>query len=123
MTLIGASRGATAVLAGAARLTPPPTAVISISGRRYFAGESALDAASHLTMPVLYLAAKDDASAPVEAQALYDATPGPHRNLVVVPGGLHGLEFVVVAGEGAIGAIAAIEAFLLKHAPAVYDQP
>ena len=44
--------------------------------------------------------------------------PGPRRKMVIVPGRLHGLEFIVMALEGSTEAVAAIDTFLAEWAPA-----
>ena len=117
VVLLGASRGGTAVLVAAGRLTPPATAVISLSAPGSYEGESALDAVPRLTVPVLYLAARGDTNFATAARSLYDATPGTARQLVITPGGLHGHGFLVIAAEGASEGSAAIDAFLAAHAP------
>jgi pimeloyl-ACP methyl ester carboxylesterase len=118
IVLVGASRGGTAVLVAAARLDPPAAAVISLSAPDTYHGESALDAVPKLAMPVLYLAATGDAGFADAAKALHAATPAARRQIILVPGRLHGEAFVLISAEGADEASAAIDAFLAAHAPA-----
>nr|BFE57452.1 hypothetical protein GCM10020063_019780 [Dactylosporangium thailandense] len=117
VVIVGASRGATAALVAAARLDPPPAAVISLSGPGDYAGESALDAVPRLTAPVLYLAAAADGRFTADARAMYDATPGERRTLTVVPGRLHGTALLTIAAEGATEAAKAVDDFLRATAP------
>jgi pimeloyl-ACP methyl ester carboxylesterase len=112
VVVVGASRGATASLIAAARVDPPVTAVISLSGPSEYAGESALETVPRLRVPVLYLAAADDSTFAAAAKAMYDATPGESRKLVVVPGQLHGTSLLTITAEGAAEAGRSIEDFL-----------
>ncbi|WP_426506736.1 alpha/beta hydrolase family protein [Dactylosporangium sp. McL0621] len=116
VVLIGASRGGTAVLVAAARLTPPAAGVVSVSGVAEYMYENAVQAVPRLTMPVLYLVAKDDSPAADDAQAMYAATPGERRTLSVVPGRGHGRALVTVGADGSAEASAAIAAFLTANA-------
>jgi pimeloyl-ACP methyl ester carboxylesterase len=117
VVLIGASRGATAVLIAGATVSPPVTAVMSLSAPTSMGGEDALASVPKLTAPVLYLAAEQDTGFKIAARNLYDATPGSTRRLLVVPGYLHGEAFVFQTAEGSGEAVAAMEAFLTEHAP------
>ncbi|WP_433221986.1 alpha/beta hydrolase family protein [Dactylosporangium sp. CS-047395] len=117
VVLIGASRGATASLIAAATMTPPPDAVISLSGPSSYGGESALDAVPKLTAPVLYVAAKFDTGFADTAQAMHDATPGQNRKLVLVEGGLHGTALLTITAEGAPEATKAVDDYLRTTAP------
>lgn len=112
VVLAGASRGATATLIAAARLDPPPAAVISLSGPGDYAGESALAAVPKLTAPVLYVAATGDSAFATAAQAMYDATPGERRKLALVPGSLHGTGLLSITAEGTAEATRAVDDFL-----------
>ncbi|MEV6928930.1 alpha/beta fold hydrolase [Dactylosporangium sp. NPDC051485] len=117
VVLVGASRGATAALVAAAALNPPPVAVISLSGPGDYARESALQSVPRLTAPVLYVAAKGDSAFAESAQAMYDATPGQARKLVLVEGRLHGMALLSVTAEGAPEATKAVDDFLRTAAP------
>jgi pimeloyl-ACP methyl ester carboxylesterase len=118
VVLIGASRGAMAVVIAGAAVSPPITAVISLSASSSMGGEDALASAPKLTAPVLYLAAEQDTGFAITAKNLYNATPGSTRRLLVVPGYLHGGAFVFRTAEGSGEAVAAMEAFLTEYAPA-----
>ncbi|MEV8515303.1 alpha/beta hydrolase [Dactylosporangium sp. NPDC051484] len=117
VVLIGASRGATATLVAGARLEPPATAVISLSGPDSYAGESALRAVARLSVPVLYVAATGDGSFATAAQAMYDATPGDQRTLSMVPGRQHGTALLTVTDDGTADATRAVDDFLANNAP------
>jgi pimeloyl-ACP methyl ester carboxylesterase len=117
VVLVGASRGGTAVLVAASRLDPPATAVLSLSGVDEYAGESAIQAVPRLTAPVLFLAATGDGSFPTMAKAMYDATPGDRRSLVVVPGQVHGTALLTINAIGTDEAGRAVSAFLTANAP------
>ncbi|MFG2043789.1 alpha/beta hydrolase family protein [Dactylosporangium sp. NPDC048998] len=116
VVLIGASRGGTAVLVAAARLMPPAAGVVSVSGVAEYMHENAVQAAPRLTVPVLYLVAKDDSRAADDARAMYDATPGERRTLSVIPGRGHGRGLVTEGSDGSAEASAAIAAFLTANA-------
>ncbi|MER7007035.1 alpha/beta fold hydrolase [Dactylosporangium sp. NPDC000555] len=117
VVLIGASRGATAALIAGARLEPPATAVISLSGPDSYARENALQAVARLSVPVLYVAATGDTSFATAAQAMHDATPGDKRTLSIVPGQLHGTALLTVTADGTAEATRAVDDFLAKNAP------
>jgi alpha/beta superfamily hydrolase len=116
VVLIGASRGGTAVLMAAARLTPPAAGVVSVSGVAEYMHESAVQAVPRLTMPVLFLVAADDSTAAHDARTMYDATPDGRRTLSVVPGRRHGRALLTVGADGSAEASAAIVAFLTANA-------
>lgn len=117
VVLIGASRGGTAVLIAAATASPPADAVVSLSAPWTFAGEDASVVAPKLVMPVLYVVAERDGTLPASAKLLFDATPGDDRQLVQVPGSVHGAGLVVSAAQTA-DAPRAVNAFLDRYVPA-----
>jgi hypothetical protein len=91
IALIGASKGAIAVVGAAPRVQPPVLAVVSLSPPARFAGVDGLAAAPGIRVPVLYAVARGDGRFPAETQQLHDATPaGPNRRLVLVDGTAHG---------------------------------
>src|SRR5690349_8358879 len=112
VVLIGASRGGTAVLVAAANLQPAPKAVISLSAPAVFNQDDAALVVAKLTMPTLFVAAKDDGTFAGEAQLLYDKVPPANRRLTIVPGTSHGLVLVTPGLEGADEATKAIDEFL-----------
>jgi len=92
--LIGASRGGTAVLAAAAKAQPPVAGVISLSGPQVYQGVDAFGAAQKLTVPVLFVAAKDDGQFGRDAQSLYDACTSKDKKLDLEIGGDHGMSLL-----------------------------
>jgi pimeloyl-ACP methyl ester carboxylesterase len=116
VVLIGASMGGTAVVAAAARVTPPVAGVISLSAPSVYAGVNAVDAARNLAVPVLYAVAEDDGNFVGSARALFDATPASvPRKLVVVPSGGHGVRLVEGGDQAPVGKD--VDAFLAQYAP------
>jgi len=112
VVLVGASRGGTAVLVAAARVAPPVSAVVSLSAPEQYQGMNAGDAAPKLTVPVLYVAATGDGPFSRDARSLHGVTPGGRKTLTLVPGSLHGEALMLIDGEGAAEAVAAVDAFL-----------
>ncbi len=110
--LVGASIGASAVLVAGANVRPPVDGVVSLSGGAGFLGADV--AVKRLTVPVLFVAGKDDTgfgSYPDEAQQLYDATASPDKTLRIVPGVDHGVQLMSRSRE----ARALVEDFLRLH--------
>ncbi len=119
VVLMGASMGGTAVVEAAATITPPVQAVIAVSAPSTFGGANALAAAPGLTVPVLFAAGEYESSFASAAESMHKASAkSPDAQLLIAPGtGSHGVE-LVLSGEGAKEATAAVDAFLAKHAPA-----
>ena len=90
--LAGASMGGTAALASAAEVDA--AGVASLSGPREFGGLDALPAVSRLDVPVLFLAAKQDAGYVDDARALYRATKSSDKELVITNGFEHGTDLL-----------------------------
>jgi pimeloyl-ACP methyl ester carboxylesterase len=91
IALLGASKGAIAVVGAAPGVRPAVLAVVSLSPPARFAGVDGPAAAAGIRVPVLYAVARGDGRFPVETQQLHDATPaGPNRRLVLVDGTAHG---------------------------------
>jgi dienelactone hydrolase len=111
--LVGASMGGTAVLAGGANTRPPVAGVVSLSGPASFGGVDAAAAVPRLRVPVLYVAAKDDAGGGFanDAQALYSATPASDKAIEILPGSDHGVSLVSSPGP----ARDLVEQFLRSH--------
>jgi pimeloyl-ACP methyl ester carboxylesterase len=99
IALLGASMGGTASLVAATELRPPPAVVISLSAPKYYQGLDALAAAAKLTVPVLYAAGVSDNDYADQAQALYDATPGTDRTILLAPTTAHGTGMVGAPGS------------------------
>lgn len=99
--LVGASMGGTAVLAAAAKATPPVAGVVSLSAPQRFNGIDALAAAPRLGTPVLYVACRSDSGFAQAAEALHAATPaGTGNRLLVGECAGHGVETLSVAAIG-----------------------
>jgi alpha-beta hydrolase superfamily lysophospholipase len=111
--LVGASMGGTAVLVGGANVRPPVTGVVSLSGPSSFGGADAAPAVPRLRVPVLYLAASDDAGGAFanDAQALYEATASSDKAIEILPGSDHGVSLVSSPGR----ARELLEQFLRSH--------
>jgi pimeloyl-ACP methyl ester carboxylesterase len=116
IALIGASMGATATVAAAAKLSPPPAVAISLSAPQVYQGVDALEAARKLTVPVLYAAGQTDGDFAAQAKALYDATPATtDRTILIAPTTAHGVGLVGVPGSQVRDAM---DKALKAHAPA-----
>jgi pimeloyl-ACP methyl ester carboxylesterase len=111
VALIGASMGGTAVLAATRQIRPPVAAVVSLSAPQAYNGVEAMPAVRTMTVPVLFAASQGDTSFADDARALYAATPGSGRQLVIVDGDAHGVELMTPAFT------ATLEQFLARHAP------
>jgi pimeloyl-ACP methyl ester carboxylesterase len=107
--LVGASMGGTAVLAAAAKAQPPVAGVVSLSGPQVYQGVDAFGAVRKLTVPVLFVAAKDDEGFGRDAQALYDACVSKDKKLDLEIGGDHGMSLL----DDRIGKL--VEDFLKNH--------
>lgn len=100
MVLIGESVGATASLIAAGVITPRVAGVVSVSGETHLNWSSvnnnldALTAVKTLTVPVLFLAARDDRTGgddfAADAQNMFAACPSPDKQIDVLPGNEHG---------------------------------
>jgi pimeloyl-ACP methyl ester carboxylesterase len=117
LVLIGGSRGGSAVVVAGSTIDPPVAAVVSLSGPGVYRGAGALDAAPNLTVPVLYVAGQYDGAFAADAQALYDATPGDSKQLLLADSGGHGEDFALGNANGSGEVNKAIFAFLAKYAP------
>jgi dienelactone hydrolase len=90
LALVGASKGAIAVVGAAPLVQPPVLAVVSLSPPMQFQGVDGLAAAPRIAVPVLYAVARGDGRFPAETQQLHDATPAANRRLLLVDGAGHG---------------------------------
>jgi pimeloyl-ACP methyl ester carboxylesterase len=93
LVLLGASMGGTASIVAAARLDPPPSAVISLSGPGSFDLTSAYDDVPRLTMPKLFVVGARDIQFVDDARDLYRRAKGAKR-LVVVQTADHGVDLL-----------------------------
>jgi pimeloyl-ACP methyl ester carboxylesterase len=113
VALLGASKGAIAVVGAAPAVQPPVLAVVSLSPPARFAGVDGVAAAPGIRVPVLYAAARDDGRFPAETQQLHDATPpGPTRRLLLVDGTFHGVS--LLRNDPTVRQ--AVDAFVRTHA-------
>ncbi len=94
VVLVGASMGATVSVASGASISPPVSAVASLSGARTFVRLDAEAAARRLRVPALFVASEDDPGYADEAQALFAADTAPGKRIEVVPGDDHGVELL-----------------------------
>jgi pimeloyl-ACP methyl ester carboxylesterase len=94
IVLVGASMGGTASLVAATTVTPQVDAVASLSGPSNYQQWSAMEAVKQLTIPVLFMDARDGKYFPEDAKAMYAACPSGHKQLVLLPGTDHGAELV-----------------------------
>ncbi|MGW2589212.1 alpha/beta hydrolase family protein [Streptomyces sp. NPDC001515] len=93
LLLMGASKGGTAVLAAAPRLTPQPDAVVALSAPTRYQTMNALKAVPELTAPVLYMAAERDGDfADGDKEMNRKSAKSPEHRFVLVRGeSLHGV--------------------------------
>lgn len=101
IVLMGASMGGTASLVAAASAATPVAGVAALSAPSEFMGLDGLAAASHLTIPVLFMAAQDNGEFPGDARAMYGACPSAHKQLQILGGSDHGTALLrySVAGQ------------------------
>jgi|KBSSwiStaDraftv2_1062776.scaffolds.fasta_scaffold56952_3 pimeloyl-ACP methyl ester carboxylesterase len=116
VVLIGASMGAVAVVAAAPRISPPVTAVVSLSAPTVFKDANAAEAAPKLTMPVFYAAGANEAQFADAARTLYAASKAsPDAQLVLAKGSSsHGVS-LVIPEIGSKEVSDGVEAFLKKY--------
>jgi dienelactone hydrolase len=114
VALIGASKGANAVVGAAPLVQPPPLAVVSQSPPVRFQSVDGLAAAQRIAVPVLYVATTGDRQFPADTKQLHDATPpASGRQLLIVDGTAHG--DVMLRTVPAVRQ--AVDAFLAAHVP------
>jgi pimeloyl-ACP methyl ester carboxylesterase len=102
--LMGASLGATSSIVAATRIRPAVAGVVSLSGEADLSpsfpgsGLNAVAAAARLTMPVLYVAARDDGlTPPADVARFRSALRRPGDKVAVFPGTWHGWQLVYFA--------------------------
>jgi pimeloyl-ACP methyl ester carboxylesterase len=110
--IVGASLGANAVVAAGAAITPPVDGLVSLSAPGTFR-QDAVAAAKTLKSPALFAAAQVDSGGiyATDAKAMYAADPVADKQLVIVPGALHGV--ALVSGPGKVRT--QVERFLRAH--------
>ena len=92
IALVGASMGGTYAIAAAPDLAQPPDVVVAVSAPGYYRGASARDVIGDLTLPVLLVAAQEDAGFADEGQTM--AAAAQDAELVILPGYAHGIRLL-----------------------------
>lgn len=115
VAIMGASMGATMSIVAGAAIAPPVDAVIAISPPVDFDGVNAEKAAPSLSAPTLYIAGDTDGDYASYAEAIYAATPGEDRQLLVVEAPQHGIQILGAETQASVNARNAIELFLAAH--------
>jgi alpha-beta hydrolase superfamily lysophospholipase len=110
VVLGGGSLGGAAVLSAAALTTPPVNGVISFSSPSTFGFINPVAAVASFRVPALFLAADGDAQFPDDARELYDHCASPEKQLVIVPGPVHGVPLVRDPPVRAL-----VEDFIARH--------
>lgn len=110
IVLMGASMGGTASLVAAASASPAVSAVAALSAPSDFMGMDGTAASRQLAVPVLYMAAQDNAEFPGDARAMYAVCPSTHKQLQVLPGSDHGT--AMLRGDVAAQAQSLLDAFV-----------
>jgi pimeloyl-ACP methyl ester carboxylesterase len=113
VALVGGSMGSTAVLVASARVAPPVDAVVAASGPTSFRGLDAEAAVATSRVPVLFVAAADDAAFADAARTLHARSVAPAKELAIVPGVDHGYQLVTGVSNAANRAL--FERFLQAH--------
>ncbi len=89
--LVGASMGGSAVVVAGASIKPAVDAVVAVSAPANFQGQNAAAAAPLLTMPVRFVAARDDGTAAATADSLtLLANASADARAEIYPAGGHG---------------------------------
>jgi len=113
--LIGASKGGTACLVAASEIRPTVAGVASLSGEASYQGMDAMTAVKSLALPVLFMAADQDAfgpGSPDDARAMFAASPSADKQLVMLHGTEHGEE--LLAGSTRVQGNAALNSFIAR---------
>src|SRR5512132_4026543 len=111
IVLVGSSMGGTAVLSAATRIRPPVAGVVSLSGPSGFDGVDARAAMRRLRVPVLLVVGADDRPFNAQARTLYAAARFRDKQLLVVPGRVHGTGMLEL-GDEAPKVLAAVRGFI-----------
>ncbi|WP_020523679.1 alpha/beta hydrolase [Catelliglobosispora koreensis] len=118
VVLIGASMGGTAAAVAAAEISPPVDGLITVSSPVIFNSVNAEFGLQSLTIPMLFVAASNDASFARAANELKAAAKKSSSAEVYLAEGssAHGA-WLIFPIDGHKGAIAAVDAFFTQHAP------
>jgi pimeloyl-ACP methyl ester carboxylesterase len=112
VVVAGASAGGTAALVAVSGISPPISAVASLSGPAYW--NPALDAAKvvpELKVPVLYMVGKNDTDFVSDVESLYGVTKETDKQLSEFPNGLHGTQLLATKAARSV-----LLAFIRSHA-------
>ncbi|MFE1307834.1 alpha/beta hydrolase family protein [Streptomyces sp. NPDC058755] len=111
--LMGASKGGTASVVAAPKIAEPPVAaVINLSGPSIYQGMDAEAAAAHLTVPVLYVAAKQDSGFAEDVTAQdKKSRKSPDARLDLADGNAHGTD--LFGADPKVWEV--VKAFMAKH--------
>jgi dienelactone hydrolase len=120
VVLVGSSMGATSALVVASEDQPagqaPIAGVVSISGPSRFSDMNAAAAVHHLTAPLLLIASSGEGSYTPAARQLYHDARSRSKQLVLVPGTVHGIGLLQEPGIGPqIRQL--VTTFIAEHAP------
>lgn len=108
IVLMGASIGGMTVVAAAARLAPPPAAVVDLSGPADLSGVDALAAAPRVSSPILFVAAQEDHVVPELRAVAQAATHATANRLEIIPGTSHGIALLDPAQEPRAAQVSAL---------------
>jgi pimeloyl-ACP methyl ester carboxylesterase len=119
VVLMGAAMGAAASLVAASEVSPPelPVAgVISLSSPLQYSQLNPLSTAKKLTVPVLYIGGLNDPEMYQATNALYGATPGTGRTVLIPNNNRHGADLLKPDATDAEKVRTAVTNFLNAHA-------
>lgn len=108
IVLAGASLGGAAALAAAPKIDPPIQGVISFAAPDIYTPVDAMAAVRVSRVPSLFVSAEEDFAE--TARLFYAASPAADKQLLIVPGGLHGAPVLEDPG-----ALAAVDAWIGAH--------
>ncbi|HJP64680.1 MAG TPA: alpha/beta fold hydrolase [Actinomycetota bacterium] len=111
--LMGGSLGAIAALTGGVRADPPVDGIISLSSPADPPGFGVPDAVRGLRVPVLFVAAEDDAAFGRDARTLYREAPTKDKTLKIYPGFDHGIDLLRFDLADRVGTL--VRSWLARH--------
>jgi pimeloyl-ACP methyl ester carboxylesterase len=117
IVLMGASLGGAVVVKAAAVIDPPVAGVISLSAAANASGSNAVEAARHLAVPALFLAAEGEPVATDTAKKLHAAAPK-SAELKIYPGTSHGTALLNPEVEPRVAEIRALVAGFIERSTA-----
>jgi len=118
IVLVGSSMGGTVVLSAAAQTKARLAAVIALSSPADFSGLDALEAAPHITVPLLLMCGTQDTTFVGDVRDIYAAaTATRHKRLVLADTDAHGKLLIEPGPYAGPQAYAAYTTFLATYAP------